>query len=469
MDKINTKLIQWIICLAPALSFLSIECPQGVEKTGWILFGIFISTILGFILKPAPISQIAILSLTTAALFKVITFQDAFSGFSNVTTWLIVSVFFIAQGVINTGLSNRIAYIFVKTFGKNVLGLTYSMVITDFIMSPFIPTAGAKTGSIVVPVINSITESVDKKKAENAKALKEFLLILYSQITGINNAIFLFATSSTAIIYSICKSMDINITWMGWFIASIIPGLLSLIIIPFIIFKVYDKRMGSSFAFQQSAELKLKQMGKCTKQELLTAAILILLLLLWMNSESLKINVTITAFLGLNLMLFGRIVTLKDIISNTSAWNTLIWFGVIIMFSENLQKYNVLLYLSQNLANMLIGFNWEIALLILSLVYFYAHYLFAGGATHVTSLYSIFLTIALSFGGPTLFCALTLAFVSNLFNSLTHYSSVSSAILYEQSTQSVRTWCLQSLMFSSITLAIWILSGSIWWKLIKLF
>lgn len=469
MNKINTKVIQWIICLAPALVFLVINCPQGVEKNGWILLGIFISTILGFILKPAPISQIALLSLTVAALFKIVSFQEAFSGFANTTTWLIVSVFFIAQGVINTGLSNRIAYIFVKAFGKNVLGLTYSMVVTDFIMSPFIPTAGAKTGSIVVPVINSITESVDHKRSENAKALKEFLLMLYSQITAINNAIFLFATSSSAIAYSVCKSLSINITWFGWFTASIVPGAISLIVLPFVIFKFYAKRMGNSFAFQQSAEVKLKQMGKFTSQEFLTSAILIFLLLLWMNSENFKLNVTVTAFLGLNLMLFGKIITLKDIISNTSAWNTLIWFGVIIMFSESLQKYNVLFYLSQNLANMLTGLNWEIALLTLSIVYFYAHYLFAGGATHVTSLYSIFLTIALSFGAPALFCALTLSFVSNLFNSLTHYASVSSAILFEQSTQSVRNWCMQSLFFSSITLSIWIVIGTIWWKAIKLF
>ena len=80
------------------------------------------------------------------------------NGIAENTTWLIVAVFFLAQNVMKTGISNRIAYIFVRLFGKNIIGLTYSFVIADFMITPFIPTAAAKSGSIAVPVINSVTD-----------------------------------------------------------------------------------------------------------------------------------------------------------------------------------------------------------------------------------------------------------------------------------------------------------------------
>ena len=35
------------------------------------------------------------------------------------------------------------------------------------------------------------------------------------------------------------KTAHVQITWMNWFVAAIIPGLISLIVVPFIIYKLY--------------------------------------------------------------------------------------------------------------------------------------------------------------------------------------------------------------------------------------
>ena len=38
---------------------------------------------------------------------------------------------------------------------------------------------------------------------------------------------------------SLAEKRHVQITWMNWFVAAIIPGLISLIVVPFIIYKLY--------------------------------------------------------------------------------------------------------------------------------------------------------------------------------------------------------------------------------------
>ena len=467
-DFIKRSLWKWCVCALPFIFFFCMKAPDQVDKRGWVLCGIFISTILGFIIKPVPMGQFSLLSFSICIFFKFIDLNSALSGFSSPTTWLVVSVFFIAQGVIKTGLSNRIAYIFIKTFGKNVVGLTYSIVITDFLIAPFIPTAGAKTGSIVVPVINSISENAKGSKQQK-KDLKEFLFFVYSHVVSINSSIFLFATSSSVVAYKIMKSMDIHISWLNWLHASIVPGIVSLTLMPFLIFIFYRKKIDTDFQFQQTAKIQLTNIGRISQKELTTLLVLIFSLLLWINADRFKINVTTTALVGTSLMLLFNVISFKDVISNTNAWNTLIWFSITMMFSEQLYKYNVLQYFSYILSTFLYVYSWKMSLLIISVLYFYSHYFFAGGATHVSAFYGIFLSLCIFLKCPINLSALVLAFVSNLFSSLNHYSSISSAILFEQIHVSTQKWCMYSFFFSSAIFLIWILIGYFWWQYIGLF
>ncbi|MFU7502996.1 MAG: anion permease [Candidatus Tisiphia sp.] len=52
--------------------------------------------------------------------------------------------FFIAQGFIKTGCGERIAYHIILLVGQSTLGLSYALVIVDFILAPFIPSVCAR-------------------------------------------------------------------------------------------------------------------------------------------------------------------------------------------------------------------------------------------------------------------------------------------------------------------------------------
>jgi di/tricarboxylate transporter len=70
--------------------------------------------------------------------------------------WLIAIAFFLAGGFIKSGLGNRIAYAIVSLFGKTTLGLTYSLVLAEGLLSPAIPSVAARAGGIFFPLAKAL-------------------------------------------------------------------------------------------------------------------------------------------------------------------------------------------------------------------------------------------------------------------------------------------------------------------------
>src|SRR5215831_15661397 len=140
-----------------------IPVPAGLKANAWHLFAIFIATIIGIILKAAPMGTMAMMGITFCAATQVLapgdpveSITNSLSGFGNSIIWLIGLAFLIARGFIKTGLGTRIAYHFVRVFGKSTLGLSYGLGLADLLLAPAIPSNTARAGGVIFPIMKSI-------------------------------------------------------------------------------------------------------------------------------------------------------------------------------------------------------------------------------------------------------------------------------------------------------------------------
>ena len=74
------------------------------------------------------------------------------------------------------------------------------------------------------------------------------------------------------------------------------------------------------------------------------------------------------------------------------------------------------------------GLAWQPAFLVVVLLYFYSHYMFASGAAHIGAMYTAFLSVLVACGAPPLASALVLGIFSNIMGCTTHYG-IGSALL----------------------------------------
>jgi DASS family divalent anion:Na+ symporter len=72
---------------------------------------------------------------------------------------MVLASFYISRAMIKTGVGHRIALILIRIIGRKTLGLGYSLVISDFILASAIPSTGARSGGIILPIARSVCET----------------------------------------------------------------------------------------------------------------------------------------------------------------------------------------------------------------------------------------------------------------------------------------------------------------------
>lgn len=467
LEKIQYKKFLVPVLVGLLIWFAAPIRPDALSLAAWHMFALFVAVIIGCITQPLPIGGVAILGFIASVLTGTVTMDDAIAGFGNDSIWLIAMAFFISRGFIKTGLGRRIAIYFVNLFGKRTLTLAYSIIGVDLILAPATPSNTARSGGIIYPIIQSLANAFDSTP-EKGTERKIGSFLMFSEFHGvvITSAMFLTAMSGNPLAQAFAGDQNVKITWMNWFIGALVPGILSLILIPFIIYKMYPPEIKKSPDAKQWAKGELEKIGKVSLPEKIMFGVFLISLILWISGSFTGIDATLTAFIAIGLLLVTGVLNWSDITHETGAWNTFFWFSVMVMMATELNKLGFIPWLSKAVSSSLHGLNWVWVLIILILVYFYSHYLFASAVAHISAMYAALLGVAISTGVPPLLAALMLGFFGNLFGSTTHYS-LGPAPIYAGSgyiTQS--EWWRMNFVLGLVYLIIWVGVGSIWMKLI---
>lgn len=276
------KKIPLLIMIEVGIMVWLVGPPVGVKPEAWHLLAIFVATIIGFIMKPMPMGSLSILAITTTVITGILPLKVALSGFSNSTIWIIVCAIIISRGVTKTGLGARVAYIFVKKFGKKTIGLSYALAFTDFALSPAMPSNSARAGGVIFPIIHSLSESFGSKPEEGTEGkIGSFLTLTAFQVNVITSAMFMTAMAANPLAVSQAKEAGVSITWGSWALAAIVPGLVSLLVIPWFIYKVYPPEIKETPDAAQFATDQLKKMGPMSNMEKRMLFVFGTVLLLW--------------------------------------------------------------------------------------------------------------------------------------------------------------------------------------------
>lgn len=470
-DKIGfrSRLVRWGVVLFVAAGILLIPVPAGITPQSWRLLAIFAATITGSIVRPIPGAAIVLLGVTALPVFKVLTINEALTGYADPVVWLVLAAFFISRGMIKTGLGRRIAFLFIKAIGKHSLGLAYALGSTEMVLATVIPSTGARSGGIIFPIAKSLAEAYESRPGPTATRLGAFLMASVYQCNVIVCAMFLTGQASNPIIARfVMEVTKIEITYARWAIAAIVPALLCLLLVPLMLYRVFPPEIKHTPEASKLASDELKAMGRMKWSEWLMLLVFGLVAILWMTSKLHGIDYAAVALLGISVLLITGVLDWEDLTSEKSAWGVFIWYGGLLRMAEALGQTGITKRFAGASASLTMGWKWWLALASLLLIYFYAHYVFASITAHVTAMFVPFLIVILAAGTPTYLAVLSLAYFSNLGASLTHYGTTPAPIYFGAGYMTQRTWWWLGLLTSFITIAVWSLVGFTWWKVLGL-
>lgn len=450
---------------------LSLPKPSSVPIEAWKMFAIFISTIVGLIAKPLPMGAIALIGLTTSAIMGIMPIKEGVSGFGEPVIWQIITVFFIARGFVNTGLAKRISFHIISMLGNSSLGMGYGFAFANMFIGPVIPSSGARVGGIIYPILKSIAQSLGSDPAKGTQEkIGGFLVLICLYGNAIVSATFLTAMAGNPIAQAIALGKGINISWMQWFLASCVPGFLCISILPLLVYWVYPPTIKDISESKNFVAQELNNLGALCVKEKLMIFILTFILAGWIIGPSFSLDSLTISFIGVCMTLCFKIVSWEsDLLAEKEAWHTLIWMSILITMAKKLEYLGFVSSISSLVESFVMNFHIFPAFVLLLLIYFYSHYLFAGNSSHITAMYGVFIAVAIKIGVPSILAVLSFGFSSSLFGGLTHYSSIEAVILSNSKYISTANFWKFGFLICSILFFLWFGIGSIWWKIIGLY
>jgi len=417
-----------------------------------------------------------LLGVTALALTGALPVGEALRGYADPIVWLVLAAFMISRGMIKTGLGRRIAFLFIRAMGRHSLGLGYALVSTDMLLASVVPSNGARSGGIIFPIAKSLAEAYESEPGPTARRLGAFLMVLLYQCDVVICAIFLTGQASNVLIAKFAaQATGIELSYSRWFTGAMVPGLVSLIVVPLLLYRLFPPEIRHTPAAAQLAADELRRIGPMRWPEKIMLVVFGLVATLWIVGDRLPgltggrvgaIHYAVVALVGICVLLLSGVLDWEDVIAERGAWDVFIWYGGLVRMAEALGETGITKRFAEAAATFTAGWTWWAALSALLLIYFYAHYGFASITAHATAMYTPFLIVILAAGAPPYMAVLSLAYFSNLNASLTHYGTTPAPIWFGAGYVKQRTWWWLGLLVSVVNIVIWTTLGSLWWKLL---
>lgn len=432
----NQKSALIVLLVGAVLWFL--PPPAGVTVLGWHLAAVFIATVVGFILHPLPIGAVAFIAITFSVLTGLLSTKDALAGYGNSTIWLIVCAFLYSRGFIKSGLGRRIAFAIIRAIGKSALSLGYAIAFSELIISPATPSATARGGGIMYPIVQSLAKALGSEPGETAKKIGTYLIQVGYHSDAVTCTMFVTSMAGNPLCVALAaKALGVEITWMDWALAAIVPGLLALLLVPYVMLKLTKPDLVSIPHAKELAQKELTAMGPMSKAEKYLLVIFLGSLFFWATSGLTHIGATPVAMTAVCIMVIVDVINWQDVIKEKGAWDAMFWMGGLMALATVLAKSGFIkwaaAFIADGIADAHMG--WISSFLIISLIYIYSHYCFASVTASISAMYAAFGAVPVYFG--------------------TGYVSQSE-------------WWRNGFIVCTVNTVVWLTVGMTWWKLIGL-
>ncbi|EAA3679754.1 anion permease [Salmonella enterica subsp. houtenae] len=473
MAKKKSQGVKWlpfILILVIAAGLWQLAPPSGLSAPAWHSAIIFVATIASIVAKVLPIGAVGIIGITVFALAYAAgdktasgAITTALSELNSSLIWLIVVAFMIARGFIKTGLGRRIALQMIRLLGKRTLGLAYGLAFADLILSPAMPSNTARCGGVIYPIADSLARSFDSHPEDESRGkIGTFLITCIGNVNDVTAALFMTGYTGNLLAVKLAANAGVTLSWGSWFIAALLPCLVSLLIVPLLVY------------WLTRPEIKhTPDAPDLARGEWLMLATVGVLLVLWIFGDTLGVDATTASFVGLSILLLSGVLTWEDVKSEKGAWDTLIWFAALLMMANQLKKLGFTSWfgnlIGDSIGSTMHGTSWIIILLLLNAAYFYTHYFFASGNAQIAALYAVFLGVGLHLNIPAAPMALMLAFTSSLYCSLTQYTHARGPILFGAGYVPTGVWWRTGFIISLFNQAVFLTVGLAWWKVLGLY
>ncbi|CAK8997288.1 unnamed protein product [Durusdinium trenchii] len=447
--------------------------PAGVSDQAWSMLSIFVSMIVAVVLRPLPPAAATVVAMSVVVFTGTATLAQGLKAFTDEVVWLVVIAFFLADGFQKTGLGDRIALNVIRAVGGTTVGLAYGLNFAELMVAATMPCSAARAAAVFYPITKSVCKASGSDPDEGTEfKCGKFLVECCYQATATSSCMFLTGAAQNYFVLKLAEDVGVHVEhpFHSWFTAAVIPASVSFLLTPLIALKLLPPDARTTPDAPKVAQQRLDAMGPISIDEKVFLCVMLGMVALWASTSLIHISPAVTAFCGIGLLLMTGVITWEDCARNQQAWSTFVSFAILVGLAERLKSLGIVEWVSSVVTSRIraAGLAQVPAFLVIVTAYWLIHYLFASQVAHVSALFQPFLVMLVETGTPGIPAVFALAFVSNLFATLTPYASAQSAVLFAGHYITAFEWYKAGFVYMLAYYIQWLVVGAVWWRMIGL-
>jgi divalent anion:Na+ symporter, DASS family len=351
-----------------------------------------------------------------------------------------------------------------RWMGRRTIGLGYGLAITELVVAPAMPSITARAGGVLLPITRAIAEILGSRADDGSrKRIGSYLILCAFHANIVTAGMFVTAMAGNPLTVKLAADQGVVITWTSWAIATLVPGLLCLALVPVLLLWITRPEIRETPDAITLAQRELDVMGPISPNEIKMALIFVGLLLLWIFGEQFALGASLAAAIGVSLMFVLGVLTWQDALEEKSAWDTMIWIGILIMLAGKLNQYGMVSWFGKEFSAHLKGMPGLAVFMLVAAIYVYVHYFFASATAHISALLPLSLALMIGAGVPAFPAAIGVGVLSNINGCLTQYGIGSGPVMFGAGYVTQAEWWKAGFIMSVVYLVIWTTIGPLWW------
>jgi sodium-dependent dicarboxylate transporter 2/3/5 len=278
-----TRLKRQVLLLFLFTSFLwmrSLTPPEGLDQTSWSALSIFSLCGALWATGALPPAITSLLAMALIPMFGVMSAGETYAFFGSKVVFFILGAFMLSAAMMATGLSRRIASVFVRRFGATPRKLVLAVFLLCASASTLM--SGHAVAAMVFPIVTDLARSLKLEKGRSQMGRALFFAMAWGCIIGGSLTVLGGGRGPLAIgLLEEATGEAFTITFAG-FMAYSWPLVLAMLVFAAWQLRVrFQPEVESTRAALEALEEQIHEMGKLSPRELVVGVVLVVTVGLW--------------------------------------------------------------------------------------------------------------------------------------------------------------------------------------------
>lgn len=337
----RTRQLLLVLGLVAGLYLILSPPPGGLSEAGMKCLGVAVICITLWILTPIPLAITSLVAIILLPALEILDKQLVFSFFGNSAVFFLLGVFILAGAIMHTGLSKRIALLFLTRFDKSPQNVVFGILVTSSLLSLFMPAHAV--AAMMFPVVMEIAQSLKLKKGESSFAVALFLAMAWGAVVG-GIGTFLGGARVPLAVELLQETYNRQISFSSWAIAAV-PIALTLTVMTYFVLRIFYKPDIKDISpARRLLKQDLQIIGPVSRDEWKIGILVLITIFFWIFGGH-HIGLAVISLAAAIMVFVLNIAKWVDIIDYIN-WGIIIMYGGAIALGKALAETNAIDWLA---------------------------------------------------------------------------------------------------------------------------